>query len=431
MENPIKKTINGIDVYYIISDKFKTITWSFICLHPEGRELINEYYFLGNILVDDMQKYPSNELKYRYQSELYGLEAYGSAKNVGNHIFNQFVVTYPNEKYIDGEEQLSTNAFKYLMEIITNPKLRQGRFTKKSLSDNLEEANQLDQLLRSVKDMFAYYEYSNAFYEDKPGLQFNFPEQRALSHVTMESLWEAYQHFFERDAIAIFVTGDIEEAKIDQIIQAHLPAKIKHHPMAVKPKVFPYDPNKEARIIRRYDDVSATRLFIGWQTDVAYFSDRHAAMSVFNNIFGGFDQSRLFMDIREQQHLAYYVDSNYMPDEQMLTVAVSCEKSAEDMIVERVMSILNDIIEGGFSDNLLAQAREDCINSLYSINDSQSTYLFQHIRSYQLFNKKYDLEQRIAAYQSVTREDVCDVAKTLVLDTVFYYTKEDDVDEDC
>lgn len=431
MENPIKKTIKGIDVYYIISDKFKTITWSFICLHPEGKQLINEYYFLGNILVDDMKKYPSNERKYRYQSELYGLEAYGSAKNVGNHIFNQFVVTYPNEKYIEGEDELSTNAFKYLMEIITNPKLRQGRFTKKSLTDNIEEANQLDQLLRSVKDMYAYYEYSNAFYEDKAHLQFNFPEQRTLKNVTMESLWTAYRHFFEEDAMAIFVTGDIDEAKMDQIIFDYLPDRIKHHPMTVKPKIFPYDKSKKAKIIKRFDDVSATRLFIGWQTDVSYFSKAHAAMSVFNDIFGGFDQSLLFMDIRERQNLAYYVDSNYMPDEQMLTVAISCEKAAEEMIVEQTMRILDDIINGRFSDELLAQAKDDCINSLYAINDSQTTYLLQHIRSYQLFNQKYDLDKRIDAYTKVTKEDVCRVAKSLVLDTVFYYTKGDADHEDC
>ncbi|OQX93783.1 MAG: hypothetical protein B6I17_00925 [Tenericutes bacterium 4572_104] len=122
MDRPIKKEINGIDVYYIKSTKFKTITWSFIFLHDEGTELINEYYFLSNILVDNMRKYPTFVKKYRYLFSLYGLDAFSSVTTIEKNIVNQFVITYPNEIYIDNEDSLSEKAFIFLNEIITNPK---------------------------------------------------------------------------------------------------------------------------------------------------------------------------------------------------------------------------------------------------------------------------------------------------------------------
>ncbi|HOO43845.1 MAG TPA: hypothetical protein PKU69_02130, partial [Bacillota bacterium] len=135
MDRPIKKNIKGIDVYYIKSSKFKTITWSFVFTHEKGNRDINEYYFLSNILVDNMKKYPTFVKKYRYLSSLYGLDAFSSALVIGDHIINQFVVTYPNEKYIDTSENLSLNAFNFLNEVITNPKTRDGHLTRKVFKD--------------------------------------------------------------------------------------------------------------------------------------------------------------------------------------------------------------------------------------------------------------------------------------------------------
>jgi predicted Zn-dependent peptidase len=425
MENPIKKTINGIDVYYIVSDKYKTITWSLIFTHEEGLKKINEYYFLSNILLDNMKNYPSNEKKYRYLSSLYGLEAFGSAKNIGNHISNQFVVTYPNEQYIEGEDLLSENAFKFLIDIIMNPKMRNGNFTKKVLKESLDEANQLFSILKSIKDMHAYYNYTEVFYEGKDGLKYDFPSIDRIKNVNLDTLYDAYLDFFTRSKISIFVTGNIEEDKIDRIIEDNLPKEIVNYKRVLEKKHFPYSKKYEPKVKKDYFDVSQSRIFMGYLTNVLYFSKNHAAMSIFNDIFGGFDQSLLFTKIRELDNLAYYVDSSYLPDEQSVTVSVSCEVKHEDEVVEKVKLILEEIKVGKFSDEIFNQAKESCVNAVHSINDSQTTYLLQHIKNYQLFNSKYDLEERIKSYESITREDVIQVANSLVLDTVYFYTKGD------
>ena len=425
MENPIKKTINGIDVYYIISDKYKTVTWSLTFTHEAGLEKINEYYFLSNILLDNMKNYPSNEKKYRYLSSLYGLEAFSSAKNIGNHILNQFVVTYPNELYIDGEEKLSENAFKFLVEIIMNPKMRKGNFTKKVLKDNLDEARQLFSILKSIKDMHAFYNFTKIFYQDKPGLKFDFPSIENIEKVNLETLFEAYQDFFTKDKVSIFVTGNIDVNKFSKIIEENLPKEIVDHNKQLVKKVYPYKKDYKPKVIKEYFDVSQSRIFMGYLTDTPYFSKQHAAMSVFNDVFGGFDQSLLFVKIREEDNLAYYVDSSYMPDEQTVVVSVSCEVKFEDEVIKKVKHILEEIKQGKFSNEVFKQAKDSCVNSIHSISDSQTTYLLQHIKNYQLFNSKYDLEKRVKSYEAVTREDVIEVANSLVLDTIYFYTKGD------
>ena len=147
-----------------------------------------------------------------------------------------------------------------------------------------------------------------------------------------------------------------------------------------------------------------------------------------NNIFGGFDQSKLFMEIREKQNLSYYVDSNYQPEENLVTVSLSTAKSNEDIAIEKVKDILDEIKVGDFSDELFNQAKDNCVNSLESLVDSQSRYLLQHIKSYHLTGERYDLENRISLYSSITKEDVIRAANTLILDTVYLYTKRGDLD---
>ncbi len=428
MDKPIKKSINGIDVYYIQSSKFKTITWSFVFTHPAGTERINEYYFLSNILVDNMKKYPTFVKKYRYLSSLYGLDAFSSATTIGNNIVNQFVITYPNEIYLEEDEGLSEKSFQFLMEIITNPKMREGKLTKKVLKDMLDEAKQSFKVLKSDKDMYAYYRFGKIYYQDKPDLMFNFPEMDRLNEVDIDTLTDSYRDLFSINKLSLFVTGNFEIEKFDDIIARNLPNNFVSNDLVIKNKVYPYDLNKEPKIVREFDDVMQARIFIGYKTNVEYYDRLHPAMGVMNDIFGGFDQSKLFLDIREKNHLAYYVNSHYLPDEQMVLVMVICEFHNEQIVIEKIKDALQDIINGDFSDELLKQAKTNAINSVASIVDSQPVYLMQHIKSYHLFNQKYDLEERTKAYKAITREDIIKAAKTLVLDTVYVSTKAGDED---
>jgi len=423
MDQPIRKTIRGIDVHYIKSNKFKTITWSFVFTHAPGTARINEKYFLSNILVDNMKKYPTFVKKYRYLSSLYGLDAFSNVMTIGANIVNQFVVTYPNEKYIDDDPTLSEKAFEFLNEVITNPKMRLGHLTHKVYKDSMDEAKQSFKIMKSIKDMYAYYRFSKLFYDDKPDLQYNFPDNDRLQEVTLDSLTDTYKSLFDSCQVSLYVTGNFEEARFDDIIQKKMSPLIKSNPVNIIYKSFPYNIEREPRIQKEFGEVSQARLFIGFLTDIGYFSDKHPALAVFNNIFGGFDQSKLFMDIREKSHLAYYVDSNYLSEENMIIVPIVCDFGKEDLVISKVKTALTEIIAGDFSDSLFEQAKNDALNAIESINDSQPIYLLQHIKNFQLFNQKYDLQERIQRYKGITRSDVIEAAKSLVLDTIYIHTK--------
>jgi len=153
-----------------------------------------------------MKKYPTFVKKYRYLSSLYGLDAFSSVMTIGANIINQFTVTYPNEIYIEQETSLSEKAFEFLNEVIVNPKLRAGKLTKKVWKDSMDEAKQSFNIMKSIKDMYAYYRFTKVFYQDKPDIQYNFPENDRLKEVTIDTLTDSYNRLFTDSEVSLYIT---------------------------------------------------------------------------------------------------------------------------------------------------------------------------------------------------------------------------------
>ena len=53
------------------------------------------------------------------------------------------------------------------------------------------------------------------------------------------------------------------------------------------------------------------KLHIGFSTPITFLHPDYAKMQVTNGVFGGFAHSKLFMNVREKESMAYYVSSSY------------------------------------------------------------------------------------------------------------------------
>src|SRR5699024_9968580 len=57
------------------------------------------------------------------------------------------------------------------------------------------------------------------------------------------------------------------------------------------------------------EDIQQAKLHIGYRTYCTFSDELYPAMQVFNGLFGGFPISKLFMNVREKNSLAYYASS--------------------------------------------------------------------------------------------------------------------------
>ncbi len=420
--DPIKKIINNIEIYYIPTKKFKTISCSFVFSNEFEREDFNERHILSDLLVDNMKKYPSSEERNKYLNSLYGLEAFGICTEIGDAIVNHFVVSYPNEKFLPDEKNLSEKAFNFLNEIVTNPKMNKGFLTAKSVKEKVDEAKQMYFSLRQQKPLYAQYQFLTEYYKNNPDRFRIFPDFNKLQNIDKYSVTKVYKKMLMEDNLKIFVIGDFDHDKMDSIIQNNLQVKrpeIIERPLKYNIELFDI---KEVNKTVEYGDVTQSRIFLGYQVKVDYFSRLHPAMTVFETIFGGFDQARLFQTIREKMHLSYYVQTAYYAEEQILMVALGTNMQDQELAIAKVLEIQKDLQEGNIPDDLFELAKEYCLNTLKRRNDSQTSLLIQHIKSFLRFNKPYDYEMRLKKYEEVNKEEVLEAAKSIELNTIYSYT---------
>ncbi len=421
--DPIRKIINNVEVFYIPTTKFKTISCSFVFHNRFLRNEYNERHILSDLLVDNMKKYPTTEKRHKYLNNLYGLEAFGICTEMGYNIVNHFVVSYPNENFLPEPTNLSERAFRFLNEILTNPKMHDGKLTEKAVKEKIDEAKQMYYSMRQQKPVYAQYRFLQEYYRRQPDLFRIYPDFNNLANVTNVTMTNVYKKMLTEDFFQIFVTGDFDHDKMDEIIRNNLKITSGKKPKTSYSFILKKEMSDTVNEIEESGDVTQARIFLGYDTDIVEFTEMHPAMSVFDAMFGGFDQSRLFQKIREKMHLSYFVQSAYYAEEKMLMVAMGTNFQDSQKAISEVKDILKEMQEGNLPESLFELAKDYCIRSLESRNDSQTSLLIQNIKSYLRFKKPYSIDERLAAYKNVTMADVLEVANRLKLNTVYNYTK--------
>lgn len=82
---------------------------------------------------------------------------------------------------------------------------------------------------------------------------------------------------------------------------------------------------------------------IGFSTPVKFGDPDFPKMQIFNGVFGGYAHSKLFMNVRERESLAYYASSSYSPHYGLLFVVSGIEPSNEKKAIDIIFEQLEDM----------------------------------------------------------------------------------------
>src|SRR5690625_7611044 len=74
------------------------------------------------------------------------------------------------------------------------------------------------------------------------------------------------------------------------------------------PKSEDWTKRDEPQVIIEKQDIQQAKLHLGYRTNSTYQDDDYHALQVFNGVFGGFPSSKLFINVREKNSLAYYAE---------------------------------------------------------------------------------------------------------------------------
>lgn len=232
-----------------------------------------------------------------------------------------------------------------------------------------------------------------------------------IDTITKEDILTAWNEIKYNSQKNIAVVGNVEPSEIENLLEKHF-NKLSIKELKIKRQDVP-TLNKDAVSVIEKEDANQAQIFQGWQVPSIY-SDEYASIVLLNTILGSSGlSSRLFLELREKQGLAYTVRSVYEPyllcGNFFVYIATEPKniKTSISGFDKEMKKIMTEII----SDEELENAKNNAIGKRQFY---QETNLLEATLKgyYEFLGLKYEFEDKlIENIKSVTKEMIIKTAE--------------------
>lgn len=426
-EHGTKKQWHNFSGHIIPSQKFKTITLELKLKTLLDRDIVTKRAILPFVLRKGSKKYPSAALIQDKLDDLYGASLEIAGHKAGSYHIMTFHMEIPNEKFIQGDQNIIGEALAFLKEIAFHPHIENDAFDETVTS---REKETITKYLQSIKDDKMQYANIRLIDEMSTGERYQthpFGYLEDMEHINGQNLYTYYKNAVKNDQIELFIVGDVNPDELDHIVKDNLDgfrnATVQD---TIQPEAETVNPitREEANIVIEEDTVQQAKLHIGYRTQTAYKDADFTSMILCNTILGGHPGAKLFLNVREKHSLAYYAASglDFFSDKIFIYSGISPDdyEKARAIIEEQVMAMKN----GNISDNEMDEAKKVIINQHVASLDNAGG-IIDLLYQQEIGHKKRPVNELIKQVEALTKEDVIKSAKKLSLDTVFLLTSKE------
>ncbi|PEE43631.1 EF-P 5-aminopentanol modification-associated protein YfmF [Bacillus pseudomycoides] len=407
--------LGGLRVHMIPTDKYKTNTFVFRFKAPLNEETVTERALLPYVLQSATEKLPSVIRLRQYLEELYGSSlAVDVSKKGEDHIISIYV-DIANETYLQDAPPLFEKALSMLSDIVLHPATEGSGF----LSSIVEsEKRALVQRIEATYDDKMRYANERLIEEmckvEAYRLSANGQKERVAS-ITNETLYRYYQKVLAEDEMDLYIIGDIDEDAVDLVGKYFSIA-----PRTAKDKnVILHKRNNEEQEIVEKQELKQSKLNIGYRTYITYRDEDYFALQLFNGLFGGFSHSKLFVNVREKNSLAYYAASRFESHKGLLFVMSGIEAKNYEKAVEIIKEQMKAMQNGDFSEEEIHQTKSVIQNQILEAIDTPRGFV-EMLYHGVIAERTRPVEEWLTGIERVTKEKIVKVANNIELDTIYF-----------
>ena len=240
-----------------------------------------------------------------------------------------------------------------------------------------------------------------------------------VEKITNQTLFRYYQELLSTAHLELFYCGSAELERVEGALAralAPLQRGAVVAPVVAEKKSVPETP----REITERMDVTQGKLSMGWRAS----TNDAPAMMLANLIFGGYSNSKLFLNVREKLSLCYYASSSYHRSKGIVTVSSGIECRDVETAKREILAQLESVQRGEFEPWEVEGARACLIASLESRGDSAGR-MEENALGQAATGIRETAEELIAALRGVTDERIAEAAQSMTLDTIYFLTGED------
>ena len=418
------KINDNIKLNFISMTKLKT-TYVGVYIHrPLNRSEASYNALLPMVLRSASRLYPSREDIAEKLDNLYGATMGSASIKMGEDHIIYFDSETIADKYVPDGEKLLPSLIKLLMSVIFDPKVSDGGFDEKIITQ--ERKNAIDKIEAFINDK-RQYASTRCQQETARGTAFeilSFGEKEIIEKITAKELYDYYKSIINSSVIDIYICGDAVIYDAERAVKESVSGIDFKSAKITETKIIERNVTKVNEVTERMK-VKQGKLSMGYLTNVKPTDSDYYALSVFNSVFGAGAHSKLFNNVREKLSLAYYASSQLEKHKGILTVNAGIEFENFIKARDEVELQLEEIKKGNISEHEFTSSINAIVNSCNSYYDDQRGLSMFHI-SEDISKTNRTLEEYIENIKKVTIDDVCAVAKKLQLDTVYFLAGEDE-----
>lgn len=415
----------GIQAHVIETNKFKTNLFAMFLTVPLNRENITQNALIPAVLRRGTETLKSQEEISIELENMYGATLDCGVEKTGDNQVLKFYLETLNDNFLPNKENLSKKAIELLLDVIFNPLTENNHFKKEYVDSEKKTIKRLIDGRIDNKDMYAYIRCIEEMYKNEPYGLYKYGYIEDLENINEENLYTDYQNLLSIAKIDFFASGELQTDSVISIIEGNQNIqKLQEREDTHIVNTEDTEKKKEVQIqtIQDVKDVTQGKLVIGLDIDY-YKKDSRYAMCIYNVILGESATSKMFQNVREKAGLAYSARSTYVRQKNNIFIRAGIEIKNYSKALEIIKEQLEDMKNGKFSDEEIDNAKKYMTSGIKTVQDEQDSEITYYMGQ-ELSKTLLTFEEYMDKINSVTREEILEIAKNIHINTIYFLMNE-------
>ena len=412
----------GINLHIIQTNKFKTNLLAVFLSTPLKKETVTKNALIPAVLRRGSENMSSQDEISIALEEMYGATFDCGIDKIGDDQVLKFYLETINNEFLPENEDTMNDAINILLEVVLNPLIVNNEFNKEYIESEVKNLKQVIEGRKDSKATYAYERCIEEMYKNMPYSLYKYGDLNDLEKIDSKNLYEQYINLINNCKIDIFVSGNIEEDIKEKIINNENIQKLNERNAVyiINNKDSRRKEQKEEQEVSESMDINQGKLIIGLDVLDENDLDKYTAL-VYNAILGGIPTSKMFQNVREKNSLAYTASSSFIRQKANIFIKCGIDIENYEKALEIIREQLEDMKKGEFTDKNIQEAKTNIISTINFIPEEQDTELMYYF-SQELSGYEMGYEEYIQKIDSISKEDIMDLANRIQINTIYFLT---------
>lgn len=424
------RDVRGLSVHVLSSPKFKVESARLVARLPLSEQSVTKNALVPFVLRRGTRRLPTLKALTRHLEGLYGARLGVEVGKVGQAQTVEMRGEAVADAYLPGErpgtKQLEA-LLHLLFETLLEPAVEGGRFLGAYVDQEKDVLRRRIEGIINNKRQYAVFRLTEEMFKGTPLALHRLGRLHDLDGIEARSLFEHYQREVLNAPLDLLVVssapGDAVAEVAGRILGrlGFVPGSLAAHQSLGPPGASAGRDGDGARQVIETQDVKQGVLALGFRTPVRFDSPDYPAMVTYSAVLGGFPHSKLFVQVRERNSLAYFAFSRLDSSTGTLLVSAGIDPALRERVLSIIEGQLGAMARGEIEESELEASRRGLIRRWRSSEDEPGALLDHYLHGL-ICGRQRPFQELIADVERTAVDAVVQAASGVEPDTYYFLT---------